>query len=65
MDSIAKYIKKEKDIFYLIGEKKGEEKKAIKLVENLLLNTDFAILKVANLAEVSEGFVRKVKKTLK
>lgn len=77
MDSIAKYITKEKDILYRLGEKKGIEKgmekgieKGIEkgketFVKNLLLNTDFTIGKIARLSNVTEAFVKKVKKTLK
>ena len=77
MDSIANYISEEKDILYRRGEKEGMEKgieKGIEkgrqeekeiLVKNLLLNTDFTIGKIASLTNVTESFVKKVKKTLK
>lgn len=72
MDSTAKYFSDEKDILYRIGETKGlskgieegEKRKAAEIVTNLLLNTDFTIPKIAQLADVSESFVRKIKKTL-
>jgi hypothetical protein len=73
MDSVANYMSEEKDIFYRRGELKGIEKgmekgiekgKAV-FVKNLLLNTDFSIAKIAVLSEVTEAFVRKIKKTLK
>lgn len=69
MDSIANYISEEKDILYRRGEKEGiekgrQEEKEI-LVKNLLLNTDFTIGKIASLTNVTESFVKKVKKTLK
>jgi hypothetical protein len=68
MDSIANYISEEKDILYRRGEKKGIEKgaeeKSYEVVKNLLLKTDFSIAKIASLANVTESFVRKVKKTI-
>jgi hypothetical protein len=72
MDSIAPYMSVERDVFYHWGQKKGlekglvkgETKKATRLVKNLLLKTDFSIAKIAELAEVTEYFVRKVKKSL-
>jgi hypothetical protein len=69
MDSIANYISEEKDILYRRGEKKGMEKGIEKgkatVVKNLLLNTNFTIAKIAGLSNVTEAFVKKVKKTLK
>ena len=73
MDSVADFMSEEKDIFYRRGEKKGMEKGIEKGVEkgkvafvkNLLLHTDFTIAKIAGLADVTEAFVKKVKKTLK
>ena len=72
MDSIAPYMSVERDVFYHWGQKKGlekglvkgETKKATRFVKNLLLKTDFSIAKIAELAEVTEYFVRKVKKSL-
>ena len=69
MDSIANYISKEKDILYQLGEREGMEKGMEKgketVVKVLLLNTDFTIAKIASLSNVTEAFVKKVKKTLK
>jgi hypothetical protein len=65
MDSIANYISEEKDILYRRGEKKGMEKGKETVVKNLLLKTDFTIAKIAALSDVTEAFVKKVKKTLK
>ncbi len=73
MDSIAKKIWEENDILYRRGEKKGKEKGMENgmekgketFVRNLLLNTDFTIAKIASLTDVTEAFVKKVKKTLK
>ena len=77
MDSIASYFSEEKDILYRRGELKGMEKgiekgmeKGMKkekeaFVKNLLLNTNFTIAKIAGLANATESFVKKIKKTLK
>ena len=73
MDSVANYMSEEKDILYRRGElkgmekgiKKGMEKVKETFVKNLLLNTNFTIAKIAGLSDVTEAFVKKVKKTLK
>jgi len=65
MDSIASYIKKENDVLYMLGEKEGMEKGKETVVRNLLLDTKFTIAKIAALSDVSEAFVKKVKKSLK
>ena len=69
MDSVAGFMSDEKDILYRRGElkgiKKGIEKGKIAIVKNLLLKTDFTIAKIAGLTNVTEAFVKKVKKTLK
>jgi predicted transposase/invertase (TIGR01784 family) len=65
MDSIANLITKEKDILYRLGEKEGIEKGKEEVVINLLLDTDFTIAKIASLTNVTEAFVKKVKKSLK
>ena len=73
MDSVANYMSEEKDILYRRGElkgmekgiKKGMEKVKETFVKNLLLNTNFTIAKIAGLSNVTEAFVKKVKKSLK
>jgi predicted transposase/invertase (TIGR01784 family) len=65
MDSIANYISEEKDILYRRGERDGIEKGKETVVKILLLNTDFTVAKIAALSDVTEAFVKKVKKTLK
>lgn len=45
--------------------KKRIEKKNHEFVENLLLHTSFDTKKIAQLVNVSENFVRKVKRTLR
>jgi hypothetical protein len=65
MDSIANYISEENDILYRRGEIKGMEKVKETVVKNLLLNTNFTIAKIAALSNVTEAFVKKIKKTLR
>jgi predicted transposase/invertase (TIGR01784 family) len=73
MDSIAKLITKEKDILYRMGERdglekgkmEGEEKTRYEVVKNMLAANKFTIAEIANFANVTESFVRKVKKTIK
>lgn len=72
MDSIAKFIKEERDFLYIRGERKGLEKGREEGIEqgketfirNLLLNTDFTAAQIAALGDVTEAFVEKVKETL-
>ncbi|HEX3933506.1 MAG TPA: hypothetical protein VHW43_02425 [Puia sp.] len=64
MDDITGFFTKEKDIFYILGERDGMEKGKQDFVRNLLLNTDFSIVRIASLANVSQFYVRKIKKTL-
>jgi predicted transposase/invertase (TIGR01784 family) len=47
------------------GMEEGMEKKSYEVVENLLSAGGFSISKIANLANVTESFVRKVKKRLR
>ena len=47
------------------GIEKGREEEKLSFIKNLLLNTDFSISKIAALANATETFVRKVKKSLK
>jgi predicted transposase/invertase (TIGR01784 family) len=69
MDSLAPFLTAERDFLYKIGERKGlergETRKALRLVKNLLRKTDFTIAQIADLAEVSQYFVRKVKRSVK
>lgn len=47
------------------GMQKGVEKSKEQFVKNLLTNTEFGIAKIAALADVSEAFVKKIKKGIK
>jgi predicted transposase/invertase (TIGR01784 family) len=78
MDNIAKYINEDKDVAYLIGIEKGVQKGIQKGIEkgiekgmtkgqetfilNLLIQTDFSLDKIANLAGSTVEFVKQVKK---
>jgi len=71
LDDLKGLFTVENDIFYRYGEMKGEKKAAQKInarnqriVKKLLRKTDFSIAEIAGLVEVSQYFVRKVKKTL-
>ncbi len=55
----------EREEGFVKGIEKGAEQKSYEFVKNLLLNTDFDDAKVASLTNVSEAFIKKVKKDLK
>lgn len=57
MDSIAKYMKDENDILFIVGKKKAQEK----FVFNLLEKFDFTLEQIADVADVSVDFVKRVK----
>jgi len=44
--------------------RKGREKVKIKIVKNLLTQTDYSIAKIASLAVTTEAFVEKIKQEL-
>jgi predicted transposase/invertase (TIGR01784 family) len=48
-----------------VGLEKGREEKTFKVVENLLAAGKFTLAEIANFADVSEAYIRKVKKDLK
>ncbi len=64
MDSIAEYIKEERDVLFLRGLDKGQEKEQEKFVRNLLTESDFTIDKIAKIAGVTTDFVSSIKKQL-
>ena len=70
MESILPLMieKRKTDFLYLIGEREGreegrEEERAL-LIKRLLLDTDLAVSKIADLVDVPEDFVLKVKESL-
>ena len=60
MDSIAEYIKEERDVLFLRGLDKGQEKEQEKFVRNLLTESDFTIEKIAKIAGVTVDFVKSI-----
>ena len=60
MDSIAEYIKEERDVLYL----RGQEREQMKFVKNLLTETDFSLDKIAKMAGVAIDFVKSVQRQL-
>ena len=64
MDSIAEYIKEERDVLFLRGLDKGQEKEQEKFVRNLLTESDFTIEKIAKIAGVTVDFVKSIHRQL-
>ena len=64
MDSIAKYIDEKRDVAFLLGLDKGQEKEQTKFVTNLLIESDFSIDKIAKIAGVAVDFVKSVQRQL-
>jgi len=60
MDSIEKLISPEKDVFYLMGEERTEQR----IVRNLLAETDMPFARIAKLAGVSVEFVEQVRQKM-
>ena len=61
MDSIASFIRPEKDAFYLIGEERGEVKAKEIIVRNLLAISILSVEQIVNAAEVSVDFVNQIR----
>ncbi|QMW06179.1 hypothetical protein [Spirosoma foliorum] len=64
MDSIAKFISEERDVLYLRGFDKGEEKAEERFVKNLLTKLSLTIEQIAEIAGVSVEFVKNVQQKL-
>ena len=56
MDSIAEYIKEERDVLYLRGQERTEER----IVKNLLSKMSLTFEQIADLAGVTVDFVKSV-----
>ena len=56
MDSIAEYIKEERDVLYLRGQEK--------IIESLLTKLNYSLDQIADIAGVSVDFVKSVKQRL-
>ena len=72
MDTIAKYINEQDDVFFIKGKQEGEQKgkhegkakKEILFVENLIRQTNFDDSQIATLTLVSVSFVQSVRQRL-
>ena len=60
IQNMAKYIDAENDYLYIRGKHEEQEK----VVVNLLLQTDFGLDKIANIANVTTEFVKSIKQKL-
>ncbi|MBB3840035.1 hypothetical protein FHS57_004048 [Runella defluvii] len=60
MDSIAKYIDEKRDVAFLIGQEKTEER----IVRNLLSKMSLTLEQIAEIAGVTVGFVKSVQRQL-
>ena len=60
MDSIAEYIKEERDVLFLRGLDKGQEK----IIESLLTKLNYSLDQIADIAGVPVEFVKSVKQRL-
>lgn len=69
MESVAKWFKIERDPFYQRGQRDGKEigkeEKALEVVKALLLKTQLPVAEIAGLVNVTEDYVRRVKRSLK
>ena len=60
MDSIAEYIKEERDVLFL----RGQEREQIKVVTNLLQKLNLPFEQVADIAGTTVDFVKSIHKQL-
>ena len=60
MDSIAEYIKEERDVLYL----RGQEKEQVKFVTNLLQKLNLPFEQIADIAGTTVDFVKSVQRKL-
>ncbi len=60
MDSIAKHISEERDVLYLRGFDKGEEK----IIASLLTKLNYSLEQIADIAGVSVEFVKSVQQKI-
>jgi len=60
MDSIAKYIDEERDVAFLVGQERAEER----FVKNLLAKMSLTLEQIADIAGVSVEFVKQVKQKI-
>lgn len=60
MDSIAEYIKEEKDVLFLRGLDKGQQKEQVKIITNLLQKLNLPFEQIADIAGTTVEFVKSV-----
>lgn len=61
MNTIAKFFKEENDFLYRKGEARGEAKKSLEVVENLILKLGLSDSQAAEIAKVSVDLVKEVR----
>ncbi len=64
MDSIAEYIKEERDVLFLRGLDKGQQTEQVKFVTNLLQKLDLPFEQIADIAGTTVDFVKTVQRQL-
>ena len=64
MDSIAEYIKEERDVLFLRGLDKGQQTEQVKFVTNLLQKLNLPFEQIAEIAGTTVDFVKSVHKQL-
>jgi hypothetical protein len=61
MEHVSTFFKEENDIFYKVGEKRASEREKVLFVNSLLSKTDFDIARIADVAGVTEQFVKNIR----
>jgi hypothetical protein len=64
MDSIAEYIKEERDVLYLRGIDKGQQTEQMKVVTNLIQKLNLPFEQIADIAGTTVDFVKSVHRQL-
>lgn len=64
MDSIAEYIKEERDVLFLRGLDKGQQTEQMKVVTNLIQKLNLPFEQIADIAGVTVDFVKSVHRQL-
>ena len=60
MDSIAEYIKEERDVLFLRGLDKGQQTEQVKIITNLLQKLNLPFEQIADIAGTTVEFVKSV-----
>lgn len=64
MESIAEYIKEERDVLFLRGLDKGQQTEQMKVVTNLIQKLNLPFEQIADIAGVTVDFVKAVHRQL-